>query len=216
MSQLTIFAFLGLLATACRGDGSNFPKQEPPIRVQEECEFPETDIEGDGVCEPGDNCPGTANPDQADTDGDGFGDACDQNDENAAAIVLLDGRTSALEASQSVQDGLITALQAEALPDDYPDVNCNGISASDEGACLGLTLNALGIGVCSSLVLQQPCDSYVDFTGGSGTPASCNASSAAITDLDHDGWGNDCDNCDDVYNPSQADSNANGVGDACE
>ncbi len=35
------------------------------------------DSDGDGICDPADNCPLVANPDQTDTDGDGFGDACD-------------------------------------------------------------------------------------------------------------------------------------------
>ena len=36
-----------------------------------------TDADGDGVSVPGDNCPGVANPGQADADLDGTGDACD-------------------------------------------------------------------------------------------------------------------------------------------
>jgi hypothetical protein len=36
-----------------------------------------TDTDGDGVPDPTDNCPTTANPDQTDTDGDGIGDLCD-------------------------------------------------------------------------------------------------------------------------------------------
>lgn len=37
-----------------------------------------SDREGDGVCDSEDNCPDTPNPDQADLDGDGIGDACDE------------------------------------------------------------------------------------------------------------------------------------------
>jgi hypothetical protein len=35
-----------------------------------------------GACNTTDNCPGIDNPDQRDTDGDGFGDACDMDDDN--------------------------------------------------------------------------------------------------------------------------------------
>jgi Thrombospondin type 3 repeat len=38
----------------------------------------ETDGDGDGVLDDADNCAGTANPDQADHDGDGIGSACDE------------------------------------------------------------------------------------------------------------------------------------------
>ena len=36
-----------------------------------------SDIDGDGVGDPCDNCEGVPNPDQADSDGDGVGEACD-------------------------------------------------------------------------------------------------------------------------------------------
>ena len=46
-----------------------------------------SDTDGDGVCDDDDNCPATANADQADADGDGVGDACDDcpNDANKIA-----------------------------------------------------------------------------------------------------------------------------------
>jgi len=39
---------------------------------------PAEDSDGDGINDDMDNCPDVANPDQADTDCDGFGDACDE------------------------------------------------------------------------------------------------------------------------------------------
>ena len=40
---------------------------------------PAEDSDGDGIDDGADNCPDDANPDQADTDSDGFGDACDES-----------------------------------------------------------------------------------------------------------------------------------------
>ncbi len=36
------------------------------------------DSDGDGVADDNDNCPDVQNPDQTDSDGNGIGDACDQ------------------------------------------------------------------------------------------------------------------------------------------
>lgn len=46
------------------------------------------DSDGDGVLDDADNCPDVVNPDQANFDSDGLGDACDPNDDNDG---VLDG-----------------------------------------------------------------------------------------------------------------------------
>jgi hypothetical protein len=63
-------------------------------------------------------------------------------------------------------------------------------------------------------------------TGGvafqsTGTPADMASTitaiiSTAVADSDGDGWNNACDNCPNTWNPDQADSNGNGIGDVCE
>jgi hypothetical protein len=62
-----------------------------PCMIDSHCESGEcnsdntcvdVDSDGDGVYDSSDNCPLIANNDQADTDGDGMGDACDKDDDN--------------------------------------------------------------------------------------------------------------------------------------
>jgi hypothetical protein len=107
-------------------------------------------------------------------------------------------------------------MAAASVPAAYPDVNCNGIAGPDEGACQGMVLNALGLAVCSALVPGVPCDHFEDLTAGANTAATCNDGAATLLDLDGDGLGNACDNCDADYNPTQADGDLDGIGDACE
>jgi len=51
-----------------------------------------TDGDEDGHCDADDNCPATPNPDQADLDEDGVGDACDTADVSGLSLRLLDVR----------------------------------------------------------------------------------------------------------------------------
>lgn len=69
-----------LLTTDQRGAG--FPRIVAGNVDMGSFEAPAPDSDGDGVPDADDNCAGTPNPDQLDTDGDGAGDACDADDDN--------------------------------------------------------------------------------------------------------------------------------------
>jgi len=82
---------------------------------------PSSDVDGDTVPDVSDNCPLVTNPDQADNDGDGIGDACEGL---ALGVPLVAGwnHVCYTEAAQSVDAGLSTlagkALAAYRLMDD--------------------------------------------------------------------------------------------------
>ncbi|HNQ22885.1 MAG TPA: GDSL-type esterase/lipase family protein [Phycisphaerae bacterium] len=67
---------LGALAgiTDCDDCPNDPNKTEPGVCG---CGTPDTDTDGDGIPDCNDNCPNTANPDQADANNDGVGDACE-------------------------------------------------------------------------------------------------------------------------------------------
>jgi Thrombospondin type 3 repeat len=60
---------------------------------------PPSDRDGDGTPDAGDNCPDAPNPDQANVDGDGLGDACDPDDDNDGVPDGTDGCPTAAAAT---------------------------------------------------------------------------------------------------------------------
>lgn len=82
---------------------------------------PETflDSDGDAVVNATDNCPNTPNTNQADTNGDGVGDACDCNNNGVVDSADIAAHTSADTNNNGVPD------ECEVLP--IPgDMNCDG------------------------------------------------------------------------------------------
>jgi CSLREA domain-containing protein len=53
-------------------------------------EFQGVDADGDGIADANDNCPANANPDQLDTDNDGIGNVCDDDDDNDSILDTVD------------------------------------------------------------------------------------------------------------------------------
>ncbi len=110
------------------------------------CGIAETDSDADGVKDCLDNCPGTPNPGQADSNGNGVGDACD------GATVRLD-RTAARPGGASVPVRVFVDVAAEiclslvrfTVSYDATDLALSGVADASSG-CTG-TLTPLGAGV---------------------------------------------------------------------
>jgi hypothetical protein len=77
---------------AVDADGDGIP--DGPDAAGDPCDIcwldAENDADADGLCADIDNCPVDVNADQADLDGDSWGDVCDDDDDNDGVLDLLD------------------------------------------------------------------------------------------------------------------------------
>jgi FtsP/CotA-like multicopper oxidase with cupredoxin domain len=191
------------------------------------------DTDSDGVLDGVDNCPSTANADQADLDDDGVGDLCDNCPNTANADQAdddLDGTGNVCDADfDGDGDGIAdisdncpvtpNSGQEDADLDGVGDVcdNCP-INANADQA----DVDDDGVGdVCEA---DTDGDGVVDDLDN--CPATANADQADADgdgigdvcdqDLDGDGFANTVDNCPLTANADQSDGDGDGVGDVCD
>tara|TARA_B100000767_G_scaffold136544_1_gene129346 strand:- start:99 stop:7694 length:7596 start_codon:yes stop_codon:yes gene_type:complete len=160
------------------------------------------DADGDGVEDGLDNCPSIANQDQVDTDDDGLGNACDDDDDNDGVLDVNDALP--LNASESVDtdgDGIGNNADADDDGDEVADEldNCPITSNFNQLDTDGDTLGNV-------------CDTDDDNDGIVDSADAFPLDSTETLDSDGDGVG---DNADWAPNDSSesADTDGDGVGD---
>ncbi len=96
-----------------------------------------SDTDGDGVSDTQDNCPSVANADQADLDGDGTGDVCDNDIDGDGVANALDAfPLDPTETTDTDNDGIgnnaDTDDDNDGLLDTAEDINANGVVDAGE------------------------------------------------------------------------------------
>lgn len=113
------------------------------------------DRDGDGVFDPSDNCPATANPDQGDLDGDSRGDACDCAPADPAAFSVpgeLEGLVFAGDKTTLNWTPAAPSCGSGTVYDVFRESEgCGPVGTAPDGLCL-----AEGISASSFVDLDPP------------------------------------------------------------
>jgi len=179
------------------------------------------DADGDGILDEVDVCPGVADADQHNLDGDAQGDACDADDDNDGFDDAADNCPQRANSAQADTDGdgQGNACDADDDNDAVADVsdNCGLVANADQA-----DVDGDGRG--------DPCDSDDDNDGVADSVDNCpllantdqsdndadHHGDPCDSDDDNDGVTDSVDNCPLVANPAQRDDDLDGVGNSCD
>ncbi len=178
---------------------------------------PNADDDGDGILNGADNCPDVANTDQADADGNGIGDVCQDTDNDGILDINDNCPTISNPGQEDANgDGIGDACQdsdGDGVMDDAD--NCiNNANAGQED------FNNDGIGDACQDTDGDGIMDDVDNCQMNANPGQEDADGNGIGDIcedtDGDGIADINDNCPAIANPGQEDFNNDGIGDVCQ
>jgi hypothetical protein len=210
-------------------DGDEVPDatDQCPLEAQDAegengCPAAKVDDDADGVPNNQDNCPAAANANQANQDGDAFGDACDIDRDGDGVNNDSDAfPNNAAESVDTDQDGVGNNADADDDGDGYPDVDETEAGSLDANVTPADNDND---NVADSRDTDDDNDTVAD--ASDNCPLTANTDQA---NADNDAQGDVCDNDDDndtvldgadncplQPNQDQLDTDNDNAGDACD